>query len=188
MSSYCDSRLADSLFPRLEEESGPLGSAAQLLVQVLAMVPLANWLPGNRQGRPMKNRSALAAAFLAKSVYGLTTTRQLRARLQVEDQQMRRCCGWQHASQLPHEATFSRAFAEFARTELAQQLHAALIGKTQAARLIGHISRDSSAIHGVQFRLVASFHNRQNRLGPAHEITNCAYFSHSGQWKPNVNP
>jgi hypothetical protein len=41
---------------------------------------------------------------------------------------------------------FSRAFAEFAHTSLAQKLHAALIQKSQSARLIGHISRDSTAI------------------------------------------
>ena len=48
--------------------------------------------------------------------------------------------------QIPHEATFSRAFAEFARGELPQRLHAALIECTQQDRLIGHIARDSTAI------------------------------------------
>jgi hypothetical protein len=140
-------------FPRLENELGPLGVLARRLIEVLAAVPLQRWLPGNLQGRPRRNRSALGAAFLAKAVYGFTTTRQLRAQLET-DQQMRRSCGWRHASQIPHEATFSRAFAEFAESELAQQLHAALIEKTQSARLIGHISRDSTAIE-VRERLPA---------------------------------
>jgi hypothetical protein len=39
-----------------------------------------------------------------------------------------------------------RAFAEFADTELPQKLHEALIHSTQKDRLIGHISRDSTAI------------------------------------------
>jgi hypothetical protein len=137
--------LQATLFPRLEQELGPLGPAAKLLIEVLAAVPLSGAQTRRQFGRPSKDRHALAAAFLAKAVYGFTTTRQLRAQLQV-DHQMRRCCGWKNASQLPHEATFSRAFAEFARTELAQQLHASLIEKTQGARLIGHISRDSTAI------------------------------------------
>jgi hypothetical protein len=81
--------------------------------------------------------------------------------LQV-DQQMRRCCGWRHASQLPHEATFSRAFAEFANNKLAQQLHAALIEKTQSGRLIGHISRDSTAIE-VRERLPVKAFTKKKR-------------------------
>ncbi|HWF03260.1 MAG TPA: transposase, partial [Candidatus Angelobacter sp.] len=105
--------LQSSLIPRLENELGPLGVSARLLVEVLEAVPLQRWLPRNRQGRPKKTRTALAAAFLAKAVYGFTTTRQLLEQFQV-DHQMRRCCGWRHAAQLPHEATFSRAFAEFA--------------------------------------------------------------------------
>ena len=60
--------------------------------------------------------------------------------------QLRRLCGWNQASQLPHESTFSRAFAEFASTELPQKLHETLIRPTQKQRLIGHISRDSTAI------------------------------------------
>ena len=48
--------------------------------------------------------------------------------------------------QIPHEATFSRAYAEFAASELPQRLHAALIECTQKDRLIGHIARDSTAI------------------------------------------
>jgi hypothetical protein len=59
---------------------------------------------------------------------------------------MRRLCGWEQPSQVPHESTFSRAFAEFAKSELPQRLHAALIAVTQSQRLIGHISRDSTAI------------------------------------------
>ena len=47
---------------------------------------------------------------------------------------------------LPHESTFSRAFAEFATMELPQFVHEALIRETQKDRLIGHISRDSTAV------------------------------------------
>lgn len=153
--------LQTTLFPRLEHELGPLGPAARLLIEILSAVPLQPACTRRQYGRPSKDRSALAAAFLAKAVYGFTTTRQLRAQLRV-DHQMRRCCGWKHASQLPHEATFSRAFAEFARTELAQQLHATLIEKTQGARLIGHISRDSTAIE-VRERLPEKAFTRKKR-------------------------
>ena len=47
---------------------------------------------------------------------------------------------------LPSEATFSRAFAEFAEAGLAERTHAALVQETLGEQLIGHISRDGTAI------------------------------------------
>lgn len=44
------------------------------------------------------------------------------------------------------ESTFSRAFHEFAETELPQPVHESLIVDTQRNQLIGHITRDSTAI------------------------------------------
>ena len=138
--------LQGSLFGVLETAVGPLAEKARLLVAVLEMVPLARQLPCARGwGRPAKDRQALACAFLAKSVYGLHTTRQLLECLGA-DRQLRCLCGWTSARQIPHESTFSRAFQEFAETELPQRLHEALIVHTQQERLIGHIARDSTAI------------------------------------------
>jgi hypothetical protein len=59
---------------------------------------------------------------------------------------MRRLCGWEHPGELPSEATFSRAFAEFARSELPVRLHAALIKQSHEDRPVGHVSRDATAI------------------------------------------
>lgn len=135
------------LFGQLEEQMGSLGTKARLLVSVLGMVTLGRHLGSSRgwRGRPVKDRQALATAFLAKTVLGLKTTRQLLERLQT-DRQLRCLCGWNEARQIPHEATFSRAFSEFAHSELPQRLHEALIRDTQPDRLIGHIARDSTAI------------------------------------------
>jgi len=135
------------LFDRLEFELGPLAERARLLVAVLGMLPLSRWIAPQRgwQGRPSKDRQALGAAFLAKAIYGLETTRQLLERLRT-DAQLRCLCGWNTVRQIPHESTFSRAFAEFADSELPQRLHEALIAETQKDRLIGHIARDSTAI------------------------------------------
>jgi hypothetical protein len=137
----------ETLFGALEAVTGPLSEQARLLVAVLAMIPLSRQLPCARGwlGRPAQYRHELAAAFLAKAVYGLETARQLLERLQA-DRQLRLLCGWTAASRIPHESTFSRAFAEFAETELPQRLHAALVACTQRDRLIGHIARDSTAI------------------------------------------
>ena len=139
--------LQGTLFGALEQAVGKLSDKARLLVSVLAMVPPQAHLPAGRgwRGRPAKHRQALATAFMAKAVYGWETTRQLIDRLRC-DRQLLNLCGWHSARQLPSESTFSRAFEEFAKTELPQRLHEAVIRKTQQHRLIGHIARDSTAI------------------------------------------
>src|SRR6266403_1622021 len=139
--------LQSSLFPVLEEEVGQLGECAKKLVTTLEMIPLARFVPSSKGwiGRPSKDRYAVACAFVAKAVYGFATTTQLLERL-AQDAQLRRIRGWTAAWQVPHESTFSRAFAEFSQMELPQFVHEALIRDTQKDRLVGHIARDSTAI------------------------------------------
>jgi hypothetical protein len=48
--------------------------------------------------------------------------------------------------QIPSESTFSRAFADFAVSALPARVREALVKTTHAERLVGHISRDSTAI------------------------------------------
>ncbi len=139
--------LQAQLFPALEEEAGKLDNKARQLITALEMIPLRRFVPSTRGwiGRPSKDRLAIAAAFVAKAVYGFSLTRQLLERLH-QDGQLRRICGWEWPHQIPHESTFSRAFQEFARMELPQFVHEALIRETQRDRIIGHIARDSTAI------------------------------------------
>jgi hypothetical protein len=113
--------LQTGLFPLLGEELGELTGPAKRLVATLEMIPLARFVPSSRGwvGRPSKDRLAIASAFVAKAVYGFSLTRQLLDALS-RDAQLRRICGWTEAWQVPHEATFSRAFHEFARMELPQ--------------------------------------------------------------------
>lgn len=68
-------------------------------------------------GRPPHVRAWLASAFVAKAVLGLTTTKGLIERLAV-DRALRRICGFLMCRKLPSEATFSRAFDEFAQGRL----------------------------------------------------------------------
>jgi hypothetical protein len=139
--------LQTGLFPVLQDELGELTPPAKRLVATLEMIPLARFVPSSRGwiGRPSKDRLAIASAFVAKAVYGFSLTRQLLDAL-ARDAQLRRICGWKEPWQVPHESTFSRAFDEFARMELPQFVHEALIRETQKDRLIGHIARDSTAI------------------------------------------
>ena len=49
---------------------------------------------------------------------------------------------------MPSESTFFRAFAEFAKAGLGERVHAALVEKYVRPGLVGHISRDATAIQG----------------------------------------
>jgi Transposase DDE domain/Transposase domain (DUF772) len=135
------------LFPALQEQLGPLSDNHRQLAAVLSMIEIealvGSWSGG--VGRPARHRRAMARAFVAKAVFNLSATRQLLDRLSV-DVSLRRLCGWESRREIPHESQFSRAFAEFAASELPQRLHEALIEATQQERLIGHISRDSTEI------------------------------------------
>jgi len=96
-------------------------------------------------GRPQQDRQAIARAFAAKPVFKIAQTNMLIDRLKT-DQILRRLCGWTFAFQIPSPSTFSRAFAEFAASRLSERVHEALIKATHKDRLVGHISRDSTAI------------------------------------------
>jgi len=136
------------LFPWLAEELGPLSERHKRLVQVLEFVRVEELLPGTRgggAGRPPESRAALARAFLAKAVFAVPTTRALVERLR-NDPTLRRLCGWESVGAVPSEATFSRAFAGFATSELAGRLHQAVVERTLQDHLAGHVSRDSTAI------------------------------------------
>jgi hypothetical protein len=135
------------LFPILREDAGPLTAQHERLVMVLEVAGVEAFVtmwPG-LPGRPPKDRHALARAFVAKAVLGLATTSALIERLSV-DRTLRRLCGWERAASVPGESTFSRAFAEFARSGLPGRAHEALIKQTHKDRLVGHISRDATAI------------------------------------------
>jgi len=135
------------LFPKLEEQLGPLTDKLRQLIAILELVQIESmvgpWCGG--VGRPALHERAIARAFVAKAVYNLSHTRQLLDRLH-NDSCLRRICGWESRCEVPHESQFSRAFAAFATSELPQRLHAALIEATQKERLVGHISRDSTEI------------------------------------------
>lgn len=140
-------RVQHELLPWLDDAVGPLGERHAQLVSVLGLARIETFVPSfhGRPGRPPSERAALARAFVAKAVFNFPTTILLIEMLSA-DKTLRRLCGWQRASAVPSEATFSRAFAEFAEGALPSRLHEALIKESHADRLVGHISRDSTAI------------------------------------------
>lgn len=135
------------LFPMLREAAGPLTERHERFVIVLEVAGVEAFVQSwhGLPGRPLKDRHALARAFMAKAVFGLPTTSALLERLTV-DRTLRRLCGWERVGAVPCESTFSRAFAEFTLSGLPGRAHEALIRATHKDRLVGHISRDATAI------------------------------------------
>ena len=78
-------------------------------------------------------------------VLNILTTSRVRERLRYE-RVLRSLCGRPERTKVPNESTFSRAFKEFAEAELPTRVHAALIKTGYQAHLVGHFSRDSTAI------------------------------------------
>ena len=138
--------IQEELIPGLGQEVEGLTPKLEKLIHTLEWARIEEFVPvWHGIGRPPKDRSALANGFVAKAVLGLTTTVALIDRLTV-DRALRRICGFPRWKKLPDEATFSRAFAEFAESRLAERVHQALIEAHLGTELVGHISRDGTAI------------------------------------------
>lgn len=141
----------ENLFPHLSEKLGPMGDNHERLVTIIEFSNVRRIVKrfyphGERSGgRPMEERSSIAIAFLAKHVFGLSTTVSLIDRLHF-DQTLRRLCGWELRKSVPSEATFSRVFGEFSECGLTNILLDEMTKKYHSNRIIGHISRDSTEI------------------------------------------
>ena len=112
------------LFPRLEEELGPMTSKHHQLITTIELARVEDVINTryNRIGRPLGNRKNIAHAYIAKAIYNLPTTASIIERLH-SDSKMRQICGWSSKYDIPSESTFSRAFAEFSETSLATRIH-----------------------------------------------------------------
>ena len=101
----------------LGEEVGPLTPTLEKLIriwEILRIEEKIQYVPA-WVGRPLKDRRAVARAFVAKSFLNLPSTVALVDRLKV-DSALRRLCGFERLGNIPSESTFSRAFYEFAKT------------------------------------------------------------------------
>ncbi|MEO1929463.1 MAG: transposase [Gammaproteobacteria bacterium] len=135
------------MFPWLSEELGELTDKQQELVTTLELIRIEEFILSGYgyPGRPAEDRTAIARAFVAKMVYNMPTTRILLDRLRT-DISLRRICGWERKNDISEEWTFSRAFAEFAEAKLPERVHESLIKTHYKDEIVGHNSRDSTAI------------------------------------------
>lgn len=171
--SWLQTKIQAGLFPHLQECIGnPLTEKQKRLIMTLEVVEVEKYVTSPEyqwMGRKLKDRYAIARAFVAKAVYGFTTTRALCEALEGMSN-LRKICGFTGASiveeregttlggrilrlkrkksALPSESTFSRAFAEFAKKGLGDIVHEAVVREYMPEQIIGHISRDATAIVG----------------------------------------
>ena len=136
------------LFPTLEDELGELDEKHREFVAVCEACAPKEYMGGYRwvgNGCPPKSRLALFKAFVAKAIWDFPTTRKLIDAVRNRPT-LRRLCGWETLREVPSEATFSRAFAAFAKDELAQTIHEAMMAGCYGDKVAGHVSRDATAI------------------------------------------
>jgi len=135
------------LIPELRNDLGGLTPKLEKVIHTLEWVRIEEFVQASwcGLGRPPHERAWLANAFVAKVVLGIGTTVGLIERLGV-DRALRRICGFPGYKKLPSEAAFSRVFEEFAEGKLAERVHEALIKEHLGEQLIGHLSRDGTAI------------------------------------------
>lgn len=129
LAEYWD-RFQSSLFPRLETAlEEPLTEKLQQFVRVLDIVRIEQFVASPHlqwMGRKALDRRAMARAFIAKALYDFTTTELLIETLQLQPT-LRRLCGFEDRNSIPSASTFSRAFAQFAASNLGDRVHEALV-------------------------------------------------------------
>jgi hypothetical protein len=150
--SWLKGTLQRGLFPNLEEFwNTTLTDKEQQLVSILELVQVEGFVlrKADNQwlGRKLSEREPIARSFVAKSVYGYPFTSRLIEALKTTPN-LRRICGFERASDIPGESTFSRAFNEFAVSRLGDRVHEAMVERCLKPELVGHISRDATAIEG----------------------------------------
>lgn len=171
--SWLKTKVQEDLFPCLQAcFPDPMTEKQKRLITILEIVQVENHVKTPElqwMGRRLADRYAIARAFIAKAVYKFPTTRALMEGLNTMPN-LRNICGFSGSgfrtvrktrkengelivervqeSALPSESTFSRAFAEFTASELGDRVFNALVALHLSDQLIGHISRDSTAIKG----------------------------------------
>ncbi len=126
---------------------GKLSSNHKRLLTILELVRIEESIPSRKfvDGRPRKDRSAIARAFIAKIVFKIAHTKQLVEYLKI-DKQLREICGWTACSNIPSESKFSRSFHEFANSSLPEKVHQTLIKEIYKDQIVCHVVKDSTPL------------------------------------------
>ena len=141
-------RFQGNYVPRLRPKLALFLKTISVFLAVLELVCSESFIRSvpQKDDRPLADRVNLARAFLAKAMWDFPTPRAQIERLEV-NRRLRNQCGLIFAREIPSESIFfSRAFAEFSENDLAGRFHEALIKETLGQGIVGHVSRDSTAI------------------------------------------
>jgi hypothetical protein len=142
------STIRNSLFPCIEEPIGPLTEKEKQFIEVVSLMNLQEHIKEYKWkgiGRKKKDRLCLLKAFIVKALYNVDNTKLLIDFIKG-DKNIRRLCGWEIKGAVPSEATFSRAFTEFSKGKLLQEIHEAMVKTYCGPKIVGHVSRDSTEI------------------------------------------
>ena len=138
-------------FQEVKQRIGEISGKLANFIRTLELVHPSRFMSSEMKwcglGRKMHSREKMFCAFLLKAEYNLPTTKLLIESLK-SNSSWRLLCGWDYSTQIPSEATFSRAFAHFAKVELPDAVHEAIIIEQFHNQLVGHTSIDSTEIKG----------------------------------------
>jgi len=144
-------KIQSRLFPMVEDEIGELSEKQQEFLRIIELVKPSRFIDGVLSwcglGRRLKSREKMLRAYFLKSVYNFPTSKVLIENLKGNSN-WRQLCGWEYPSQVPSEATFSRAFSEFAKLNLLDKMHETVVKENYVEKIVGHASMDSTAING----------------------------------------
>lgn len=139
-------QVREKLCEFLEQDTAlELTDKLRTLTQVLEILRIEEQVlepkKGKRGGQQI-DRRPLARAFVAKAFLNLSSTRALIEQLH-QSVALRKLCG---IDKVPSEATFSRAFAQFAQLNLGDLVHQSMIAKFVSSQIVMHASHDSTAL------------------------------------------
>ena len=139
--------LESSLFPELKESLRieEFSSKETKLIRVLDFAEIEKHIVNTSSTNTPKSREQIARAFIAKSVYNFQTTRDLIDRLHI-DRTLRILCGWRYSNDIPSEATFSRAFDEISKMEIAQKTHKQFVKEYLSDKIFFYNATDATKI------------------------------------------
>jgi len=140
--------LEQGVFPWIEDNFGEMDENHRLFMAVCEAVidvdafRYAKW-KGN--GRPPADRLNIFKAFLFKAVFNVRDTKELIRTLRNEPLS-RRLCGWSCPGLVSSEASFSRAFDEFAKRGFTDRWFADMVVKFHGGIAVDTVSYDSAPI------------------------------------------
>ena len=139
--------IENTLFPALKEtlRLEELSPKESKLIRILDFAEIERNITVVTVTNSKKSREQIARAFVAKSVYNFQTTRDLIDRLHI-DRTLRIICGWRYKSDIPSEATFSRAFAELSDLEVAQKTQEKFVSEYLSKKTFFYNATDATKI------------------------------------------